>query len=154
MRLIHGHAPRKGGKSPTYYSWANMLNRCHCGKFKAYIGVVACERWLSFENFLEDMGERPQGKTLNRIDTHGNYEPSNCNWATRFEQQANLKTNRLITFNGKTLHLRAWARELGMSYGTLHRRIEKMPLEKAMTLPLQMVGRRAENARKRSRLQR
>jgi hypothetical protein len=89
----HGH--NKGGaRSPTYYSWSAMRDRCLLTTHAHYDsyggrGISICDRWRKFENFLADMGERPEGKTLDRINNDGNYEPSNCRWATAKEQRAN-----------------------------------------------------------------
>lgn len=80
----------------TYDSWRSMLGRClnpnaPNRRYYGEAGVTVCERWRSFENFLADMGERPEGKTLDRIDPYGNYEPTNCRWATYREQRANQR---------------------------------------------------------------
>lgn len=87
--------------SRTYESWQNMHQRCSNPNNPNYpyygaLGVSVCERWSEFQNFLEDMGERPEGLTLDRVDPCGNYEPSNCRWASRLEQSRNQRRH-----NGK-----------------------------------------------------
>lgn len=91
----HGHKS-KGKTTPTYKSWESMRDRCNNpnkDNFKWYgeKGVTVCERWNNFTAFLEDMGERPVGTSLDRIDPHGNYEPSNCRWADRKTQASNKR---------------------------------------------------------------
>lgn len=82
--------------SPTYVSWQSMRSRCknpNVISYKDYglLGVTICKRWEKFEHFLSDMGERPVGKSLDRIDPFGNYEPNNCKWSTRKEQARNTR---------------------------------------------------------------
>jgi len=96
----HGHTSNKK-TSPTYYSWVCMKERVLDNKHQAYKnyggrGIKICDRWLnSFENFLQDMGERPEGKTIDRIDVDGNYEPTNCRWADWNTQQNNRRNNKI-----------------------------------------------------------
>lgn len=90
----HGHTA-----SPTYTAWANMIQRCKNARnkrFKDYggRGIKVCDRWHGFTVFLADMGEKPPGLTLDRIDNDGNYEPGNCRWATAAEQRANKRARR------------------------------------------------------------
>lgn len=90
------------GKShtPTWRAWASTRNRCENPNnqdFKYYggRGIRVCERWQSFESFIADMGDRPPGHTLDRIDPNGHYEPGNCRWATRAQQSRNTRSNKL-----------------------------------------------------------
>lgn len=89
----HGHA-RRGKVSPTYISWTTMMRRCNDPSHNNYrwygaVGVKVCLEWFDFNLFLRDVGERPQGATLDRINPHGNYEPGNVRWATSVEQRNN-----------------------------------------------------------------
>lgn len=103
--LVHGHAAR-GQESPTYRSWYAMLNRCRNPKDSGWRyyggrGITVCDRWEpkrggGFANFLADMGERPEGRTLDRIDSDGNYEPQNCRWATQEVQMLNRKPRQVV----------------------------------------------------------
>ena len=127
--------------TPTYSSWHEMLRRCREPQNKNYVnyggrGIAVCARWVKFENFLEDMGERPDGRTLDRLDNNGNYEPDNCRWATWPEQQRNKRTSVLLTYQGVTQCLSDWADSIGMSVDALRRRIHRgWSVADALTLP-------------------
>lgn len=115
-------------ESGAYSSWCAMKQRCLNPNDSGYagyggIGILICDRWIdSFENFLEDMGERPEGMSLDRYpDNAGNYEPSNCRWATPAQQSRNFRRTRFLTVNGVTKPLVDWATEELTPYMLLHR---------------------------------
>ena len=98
-KIKHGHK-KSNQITPTYSTWQSMKRRClneDNHNFKYYGGrvIMICERWMVFENFLADMGERPEGKTLDRINNDGHYEPSNCKWSTS-KEQANNRSNKNV----------------------------------------------------------
>lgn len=125
--------------SPTYESWAKMKQRCFNLsnlKYKNYggRGITVCERWLTFENFYADMGVRPEGKTLDRKNVNGNYEPSNCRWATSTEQSYNRTDSAYLEYKGVTKTMKEWAIEFDIDHRTLHKRLRYLgwTLEKAL----------------------
>ena len=121
--------------SPVYNSWSHMKERCLNKRNKNYDlyggrGISVCDRWLKFENFYADMGDPPAGMTIERIDNNGDYELSNCKWATRMDQVLNRSATRMITFKKKTMCMKDWARHLGINYVTLKARIDSgMPFD-------------------------
>jgi len=134
---------KHGGRgSPGYRTldvWKSMIARCNYKNHKNYSqyggrGITVCDHWLSFENFLADMGTAPLGLTIDRKNNDGNYEPDNCRWATMAEQARNRRSCVWITFNGKTLIHADWARELGLTATGLRIRLKQgWPLERALT---------------------
>lgn len=125
----HGYA-KVGSVSPTYKVWQGMKKRCQDKNSDRYPfyggrGIKVCERWELFENFLADMGERPKGKTLERIDNSGDYTPENVKWATRQEQANNRRSSRLLSYNGEVKTTTEWSRITGVNAGTIHSRLKR-----------------------------
>lgn len=149
----HGHTI-KNNRSKTYLSWDNMIQRCtnpNNPEYKDYGGrnppIIVCDRWNpksggSFKNFLIDVGEIPKGLTFNRINNNKGYNPKNFNIITNKEQQRNKRNNKLITFNGRTQCMSAWAEEYNINTRTLYARLHKLnwPIEKALTTPVRIKG--------------
>ena len=127
--------------SSEYYAWTNMKTRCYNPKATRFEvhggrGIKVCDRWLnSFANFLLDMGKRPTPKhSLDRFpDNNGDYEPSNCRWATAKEQSGNRRTNRFIEHNGIRMILMDWARLLNINETSLSDYIKRNGIEKAIS---------------------
>ena len=112
----------------TYISWRHMRHRCLSPKSNKWDyyggrGITICERWSTFENFYLDMGERPKGKTLDRIDNDGNYCPENCKWSTAEEQVNNRRNTVILELNGKSMTIPQWAKHLGINKKTLATRM-------------------------------
>lgn len=114
----------------AYQSWQAMKSRCTNPNQKAYkryggAGLSFEKSWELFENFVKDMGERPSGMTLDRIDNLKGYSKENCRWATVNEQNRNTKQNVFITHNGKTMCMKDWANETGIPYPTIQYRVSQ-----------------------------
>ncbi len=104
-------------QSKSYTVWRKMKQRCYDPKARGFSfyggrGITVCQRWLdSFENFLADMGERPDGMSIDRINVNGNYEPGNCRWATNEQQSGNRRNTFLVTAFGETKCAGHWAHD-------------------------------------------
>lgn len=125
----HGGAAR-GSHARMYNTWGQMKARCSGTYRHDYPryggrGISVCERWLDFSKFYEDMGEAPDGMTLDRIDSSGNYEPGNCKWSTPKEQANNRRSNVYIEHDGRRQNIEAWSVELGINRGTIESRIKR-----------------------------
>lgn len=131
----HGHAHR-GKITRTYKAWVGLNERCCNPKNKEFEnygarGITVCKMWHhktpnGFSNFLSEMGECPPLLTIDRIDNNGNYEPSNCRWASQQEQASNRRNNRWIEFDGRKQILRDWAKETGLDPVTISTRIDRL----------------------------
>lgn len=138
FKITHGETANKN-ISKTYITWQNMLDRC-LNKNNPYFqnyggrGIKVCDEWLKFENFLFDMGERPENLSLDRKDNDKGYYKENCRWATKKQQANNMRSNRLIFFNGKTQSVTEWSRELKINKNTLFNRLNNgWSIERALT---------------------
>ena len=127
---------------PEYSVWKDMRARCYNPKHKSYKyyggrGIRVCERWVKFLAFFQDMDRRPSpSHTIERINNDGEYEPSNCKWATFAEQSKNKRNTKRISFNGDTFSIGEWARKYNLNRGTLKIRLDLgWSIEEAITTP-------------------
>lgn len=146
LTALRNYRHGKSKSSNVYNTWIKIKDRCYnknSPDYKDYgaKGVAVCDRWLhSFDNFHEDMGEKPTlDHSIDRIDTKGNYEPSNCKWSTDLEQANNTRNNHVMSLNGKTQTAAQWGRELGVNPSSLLDRIYRgWSVERALTTPIKV----------------
>ena len=129
-------------ESLTYSTWERMKNRCSNPRHDKYAryggrGIKVCKRWQKFENFLADMGPRPgRDYSIERSDTDGDYEPSNCFWMVTKHQARNRSDNRLLTFDGKTLCVAEWCERFGIPQARVLARLKLgWSVTEALTIP-------------------
>lgn len=141
-RTKHGQA-KTYEQSPEYQAWSAMKARCQSidsGNWDNYgaRGIKVCGRWQEFETFFEDMGRRPSSRhTLERDDVNGNYEPSNCRWATWKEQGRNKRSNVRLMYRGENLCLAEWAERSGLSPEVIQWRYHNgWPAEEIVNTPV------------------
>lgn len=133
--------PKQGCPMSLRTAWGQMIARCYDPKHHKYPsyggrGIRVCDRWICFRLFAEDMGPRPPGMTLNRIDNNGPYSPENCEWASAVTQNRNRRDNLLLTHKGETLCVAAWAERLGVRREALRNRIHRgWPVDEALSKP-------------------
>lgn len=123
-----GNVTHGMSKTPTYKTWKDMRKRCNNPNNTEYgsyggRGISICKKWDSFTAFLQDMGEKPSGTSIDRIDVNGNYEPSNCRWATQEEQSNNTRRTIRVTIDGETKSLKQWSEVYGMDYKLVNSRV-------------------------------
>lgn len=140
FKLIKSESPLS--KTPEYKCWAGIIARCerqYNTAFKKYgaKGITVCKRWREdFQNFLLDMGRKPSPMhSIDRIDGKKGYYKSNCRWATPIEQMINRSCMAKITWNGETKTRYEWAKDLGITSYVLKQRLDKWPIDLAMTTP-------------------
>jgi hypothetical protein len=122
-KIKHGYA-----NTPIYKSWHGMKSRCQNPNHSSYYkyggrGIKVCDKWETFPPFLEDMGKRPKGYSLDRIDNDGDYTPENCKWSTPKEQARNGRHNRFYTIDGITKSRPEWCEIYGMNVSTFRHRV-------------------------------
>lgn len=156
IKPVDGHSLRSGGtttcgclartqqgRSGTrcYRVWHNMMRRCHCPEDKSYPyygqrGIEVCARWHTFSSFFEDMGDPPEGLSIDRINNDMGYSPWNCRWATKKTQMRNTRNSKVIEFNGQSRCLTEWAERTGLSHDCLRGRLRQgWSVERALTEP-------------------
>ncbi len=149
-RLKSGSVHRSHGMSKLsiYRSWRAMMTRCCNSKSQNYAryggrGITVCKEWHSFAGFAADMSPRPEGKSLDRINVNGNYEPSNTTWSDQKKQCRNQVRNRVFTIAGKRMTLAEISEKFGIRYSLLHERLSYgWTIEKAIDAPVRKISTR------------
>lgn len=114
----------------TYQCWQDMRQRCNNPRHAQYKnyggrGISICAEWQEFSAFFRDMGPKPDGLTIDRIDNNGNYEAANCRWANRAEQRRNQRTCKIIEFKGERMTIEEWSRKIGIHPMTIRCRLKR-----------------------------
>ena len=137
------HGATCGAESKVYRVWSSMKERCNTPTHHAYArygarGITVCPEWYDFVAFNRDMGPRPPGGTLERIDNNGNYCPENCRWATMKEQGRNRSNTQYVEYRGERVALSALAEEHGIDYGVVGNRVWRWgwDVHRALTTPV------------------
>lgn len=148
IKRTHGHTPLNNA-SRTYRSWQAMYTRCYrpdgvSYKYYGARGVKVCDRWIGdggFDRFLSDMGQRPAGMSLDRVDPFKDYSPDNCRWADAYTQASNKRCSKNIEFNGMVMSGYAWDRRNGWPLETVGKRIRSgWSVDRAITQPLKNIN--------------
>lgn len=144
LKTVHGASAHT-----AYKSWKAMMGRCHDDQDKDFAqyggrGITVCERWHDLLKFIADVGERPKGYSLERVDNNKGYSPGNCRWATPLEQGANKRNNRLVVINGNKMHVADVARKFYLTETTIVRRLNSgMTGDQLVRVPVRKYERKA-----------
>jgi hypothetical protein len=125
---MNGNTTHGLSKTPEYDCWNSMIGRCLRPRHPRFYdyggrGITVCKRWLKFENFLEDMGKRPKGLELDRINNDRGYSPDNCYWRTKTEQMNNTRHNRVLEYQGIRRTVSEWSKITGIHHSIIRSRL-------------------------------
>jgi hypothetical protein len=140
-RTVHGHSRVGRYGSRTWKTWKSVLERCEKDWHKSYAdyggrGIKVCERWHDFQNFLADMGTRPAGLQIDRINNEGHYEPGNCRWVTCKANSRNKRNTVFLEHDGTKDTAGGWAERTGIPYTTIYRRLRNgWDVDRVLTQP-------------------
>lgn len=147
-KIKHGDTKRSAPRTKEWLTWAAMIRRCSYPSQRNYKdygarGIKVCKRWADFANFLTDMGRAPSQKhSIDRVNSDGDYEPSNCRWSTSIDQNRNRTVAVWVLWKGERRHVVDLAEEFGLKAHTLRTRLRKgWEVEKALTAPLRKTKR-------------
>ena len=126
LKLKRTHGLRR---HPLYGTWFSMMGRCYSKTNSSFMnyggrGIKVCQRWHDIKNFIDDIGEKKIGLSIDRIDVNGDYEPNNVRWADSKTQCGNMRKNLMLEHDGKRMCIAAWAREKNLNPATIYQRLK------------------------------